>query len=135
MQKWKSKMQKVRGSRGSSTKIRISLEISKLHLIQHQYLCKQQNNNINIHIVLSIKNDRRNSGGTTKGNQEKTDRIIDIIDIRDIIDIMDLVDIMDLIDIMGLKDIICLIHIMDLIVIMDLINIMDQKNIMDLIDR
>ena len=35
----------------------------------------------------------------TKGNQEKTDRIIDIIDI---IDNMDLIDIMDCIDIMDL---------------------------------
>ena len=34
----------------------------------------------------------------TKGNQEKTDRIIDIIDIIDLIDIMDLIDIKDLID-------------------------------------
>ena len=32
----------------------------------------------------------------TKGNQEKTDRIIDIMDL---IDIMDIIDIMDLIDI------------------------------------
>ena len=37
----------------------------------------------------------------TKGNQEKTDRIIDIIDL---IDIMDIIDIMDFMDIMDLID-------------------------------
>ena len=51
MQKGKSEMQRVRGRSSSSVKIRISLEISKLHLIQHQYLCKQQNNNLEKHTV------------------------------------------------------------------------------------
>ena len=40
----------------------------------------------------------------TKGNQEETDRIIDIIDIIDIINIIDIIDIVDLIDIMDLID-------------------------------
>ena len=65
MQKGKSEMQRVRGSRSSSSvKIRISLEISKLHLIQHQYLCKQQKTiltnipmkYINLHLTLTSFN-------------------------------------------------------------------------------
>ena len=46
---------------------------------------------------LQIRNDK-NYQRNSKGNQEKTDRIIDIMDIMDIIYTMDLIDIMDLID-------------------------------------
>ena len=41
-----------------------------------------------------------------KGNQEKKDRIIDIIDIMELIDIRDFIDNMDLIDLIDIMDLI-----------------------------
>ena len=83
------------------------------HFIAPQLLFFQGNYELKKHcFLLPVRDILRK-----KGNQAKTDRIIDIIDIKDI---MDIIDIMDLIDLMDLID------IMDLIGIMDLVDILDR---------
>ena len=61
--------------------------------ILYYFSVSESMNMIRMWDVYKFKNDRRYA--STKGNQEKTDRVIDIMDL---IDIMDRIDIMDLIE-------------------------------------